>query len=191
MKLTLFPSFFEKPKKIGFEHQEGDETIELMLRQHFATQLSWIFIVIVALLLPIFLPLVIEQPTFNFLRFVPTQIVIGIILLWNMLLLAFILEKFLFWYFNVYIVTNLHLVDINFHNLLNRDVTEVRLKDIESVSWKMRGVVGSIFDFGDVVVETAAKQQSIQFIAVPNPDYVADKINDLRPHETEEQENAS
>lgn len=181
MKLTLFPAFFEKPEKIGFEHQEGDETIELMLRQHFATQLSWIFIAIIALLLQVFLPSVIEQPTFNFLKFVPTQIIIGIILLWNMLILAFVLEKFLFWYFNVYIVTNLHLVDVNFHNLLNRDVTEVRLKDIESASWKMRGVVGSIFDFGDVVVETAAKQQSIQFIAVPNPDYVADKINDLRP----------
>lgn len=187
MKLALFPSFFEKPKKIGFEHQEEDEIIELMLRQHFATQISWILIAIAAILLPVFLPLVITNYAANFLRLVPTQIVIGIILLWNMLILAFILEKFLFWYFNVYIVTNLHLVDINFHNLLNRDVTEVRLKDIESASWKMKGILGSVFDFGDVVVETAAKQQSIQFIAVPNPDYVADKINDLRPHDMGEQ----
>ena len=77
-------------------------------------------------------------------------------------------------------MTNKHLVDINFHNLLQRDITEVRLDDVQSAKSKINGIFGSLFHYGDVIIETAAERQQIQFLAVPKPDFVKDRIQDLQ-----------
>ncbi|KKQ79056.1 MAG: hypothetical protein UT01_C0052G0003 [Candidatus Daviesbacteria bacterium GW2011_GWA1_38_7] len=89
------------------------------------------------------------------------------------------IESYLHWYFNIYIVTNMHLVDINFHTLLSREIIEVRLEDVQSQSSKIQGFFKSIFHFGDVVIETAGERQRITFLNVPKPDAVADRIQDL------------
>lgn len=180
MSLSLFPALFDHPSNIHFAQQEVDEKIELMLRQHFVTQIPWIIISILALFLP---KLVIVYSSYLGLgQFsnIPLQIALSLVILWYLLILAYITEKFLHWYFNIYIVTNQHLVDINFHNLLNRDVVEIRLEEVQSGKSHIRGIFGSLFNYGDVIIETAAERQNIQFLAVPKPDFVADRIQDLR-----------
>lgn len=180
MILSLFPAFFDHPAHISFAQQEADEKIELLLRQHFVTQIPWIIISILGFLLPKFITS--YYPILGLTTFVsiPFEVALSLVVVWYLLILAYITEKFLSWYFNIYIVTNLHLVDINFHNLLNRDVVEVRLEEVQSGKSHIKGVFGSLFNFGDVIIETAAERQNIQFLSVPQPDFVADRIQDLR-----------
>lgn len=96
-----------------------------------------------------------------------------------MLILAYVIERALHWYFNVYIITNKHLVDINFYSLLNSQTTEVEIKDVESTAVSIKGVIPPLFNFGDIVVQTAAETQQITFKRVPLPYQVADRISDL------------
>jgi uncharacterized membrane protein YdbT with pleckstrin-like domain len=70
-------------------------------------------------------------------------------------------------------------VDVDFDSLLYRKITEISLTDIESVKSKISGVFGSLFNFGDVNIETAAAHQSVDFIKVPRPDFVSDTTQDL------------
>jgi uncharacterized membrane protein YdbT with pleckstrin-like domain len=42
-------------------------------------------------------------------------------------------------------------------SLLSKTSTEARLEDIQSVKTKMGGIIGSLFNYGDVLIETAAE----------------------------------
>lgn len=179
MHFGFFPSFFDKPANISFEHQEVDESIELFLRQHWIVNIAWIFIAAAGVFLPPVLLKLDQMFNTNFFLQIPLQISTGGFIVWYMLLAAFVIENFLSWYFNIYIVTNMHLVDINFHSLISRDITEVETKDVQSQSAHRKGVLGALFDFGDVFIETAAERQRIEFRNVPKPDLVADRIQDL------------
>lgn len=178
--ISLFPSFYDCPSKIRLVHQEEEEKIELFLRQHWVTNLPWILTAIVGILIPLFLPLIkgLLLPIISF--SLPADLYLSFAILWYMFILAYMIESSLHWYFNIYIVTNHHLVDINFWNLLYRDITEVRLDDVESARTHIRGILGPLFNYGDVVIETAAERQNIQFLQVPKPDIVAERIQDLQ-----------
>lgn len=180
MRFAIFPSLFDHPQKIRFVEQEHDETIELFLRRHWVTNVRWIFFSLLAFVLPVILLQIDQLTGVNFVALVPLNILIEGLILWYMLILAYAIESFLHWYFNVYIITNIHLIDINFETLLNRSIVEAGLENVESASSKISGIVRSLFNYGDVVVQTAAESQQITFDAVPNPDFVTDRINDLR-----------
>lgn len=176
----FFPAFFDHPQNISFSEQEVNERIELFLRQHWFTNVGWIIIAILAFITPVLVVYV--DTIFRLNLFVTTsnEIIVDGLITWYMLILAYALEKFLFWYYNIYIVTNIHVVDVDFLNLLFRQVTEIELKDIESVRSQINGIFGPLFNFGDVIIETAAKDQASVFEKVPKPDTVSDRIEDLR-----------
>lgn len=158
--------------------------IELLLRRHFVTNLPWLFVTI----LLIFLPLLVFFGRVSFaglgIQKVPAELFIAAVILWYLLVLSYLLTNFLHWYFNIYIVTDKHLVDIDFHNLLSRDKTEVRLDDVQSARSSLKGIFGSLFKFGDVIIKTAADRQDISFSSIPNPDATVERIQDLQ--ETQE-----
>lgn len=178
--MKLFPAFFDRPERMKFADQEEDENIELLLRQHFITNIPWIL----SAILLIFLPIIIFRLRIFFIDLgvlkTPPDIAVAVLILWYLFVTAFILTSLLHWYFNIYIVTNKHLVDIEFNNLLSRDKTEVRLDDVQSAKSGLHGIIGSLFKFGDVVIKTAADRQDITFMAVPYPDAVVERIQDLQ-----------
>lgn len=180
MQFKFFPSFFQTPKKIKFEQQEENEVIELFLRQHPIVNVFWIVTSLFLLVLPpIFLQI---EAVFalNLTTHIPTPVFLGGLVLYYLIVLAYAFEQFLSWYFNVYIVTNLHIVDVNFYSLLSKEVVEISLDDIEVVAHNIAGVFGSLFNFGDVEIETAAESKRILFEKVPRPDVVADRVQDLK-----------
>lgn len=184
MSFSLFPALFDHPDKIRFAEQELDEHVELLLRQHWITNVPWIFFSLLALGSP---PLILLfSPDLNTgISFpVPLEIKIAALVIWYMLIAAFIIEKILFWYFNIYIVTNIHIVDIVLHNLMSRHVTEIRLEDVQSARSHVRGITGPLFNYGDVIIKTAADKQDIEFLLIPRPDFVADRISDLQEGRT-------
>lgn len=180
MGFSLFPAIFDHPQKIRFAEQEENEHIEIFVRQHWFTNLGWITFAIFLAVLPVVFPTVGRVLNFTVFFDIPLNITWALFVLWYLLIVAYILENYLFWYFNIYIVTDRHLVDIALQSLLSRNITEVRLADVESARTKMAGIASSLFNFGDVIVETAAERQNIQFLSIPYPDLVADRIQDLQ-----------
>ncbi len=179
MKFLFFPALFHNPANISFAEQEANEQLVLFLRQHPIVNVPWILVSLFALIAPV---LFIQLDVFFGLGFftrVPLDIFVGGLLIYYLLILGYVVEQFLHWYFNIYIVTNIHLLDVDFDSILYRRITEVNLKDVESVKSKLVGVFASLFNYGDVKVETAAAHQEVDFIKVPQPDFVADKIQDL------------
>lgn len=172
-----FSSFASSPVGVRFETQELEEKIILLLRKHWITNLPWL----VSTIILVFAPLSLRY--FPLLAFLPTRFQIMAIVLWYLLVTAFVLEQFLTWFFNVYIITDERIVDIDFYNLLYKEVSDAKIDRIQDVTYKMGGVVRALFNFGDIFIQTAGTEPNFEFRAVPRPDRVVRVLEELRTQE--------
>lgn len=85
----------------------------------------------------------------------------------------------LFWYLNVQIITNIRLVDIDQVGLFSHVISELHLENIEDVTSETNGVLGTLFNYGDVYVQTAANIERFEFTNVPNPAEIEKMLLDL------------
>lgn len=175
------------PEGIRFETQDAHETIFLLLRKHWITNIVWVMISILLLVSPLFIfPAVILSG--NLPQQLSGNLLTVLILSWYLLTFSYILVNFLLWYFTVSIITDERVVDIDFINILNKKFAETRITRIEDVTMRTGGFIKTFFDYGDVYVQTAAKDAVFQFEAVPKPDQVVRVINHLMGKEEEEGE---
>jgi len=160
-------SFLIKPLGIRFAAQEKKEKIVLLLRRHLLTNLPWMVFLMFLLLVPPFL-----LPIFISLGIIPNlpgSFKLITTLFWYLGCFGFFLVNFLLWHFNVNIVTNKRIVDIDFIYLLYKETSATRISQVEDVTYKMGGIIRTIFNFGDVFVHTAGPEQNIEFLGVPKP----------------------
>lgn len=173
----LLSSYCVTPENIEFDVQHGEEKILLLLRQHFITNSGWILLCTVLLFLPILLPL------FSFLSFLPPSFQGLSIITWYFLVIGYALERFIIWYYNVYIITNERVIDMDFFSLLFKRVSEAKLERVEDITSASGGVMQSMFDYGDVLIQTAGEIPEIEFERVPHPDRVTKLISELTEKE--------
>lgn len=156
-----------------FVQKQNDEEVVLMLRAHPITNLKWMSVVVGALLLPEILN------ALGAFAGIPFKIIFVGRLVWYLMMLGFSFEKFLSWYYSVFIVTNERVVDIDFVNLLYRVMSYANLNHIEEPAMYSGGFVRSFLKYGDVHVSTAAENPSLEAKAVPHPDKVVRIISEL------------
>lgn len=169
-----FSAFMFYPDHIDFETREKEEKVVLLLRQHFIVNLKWILVTIAML----FVPSVVGY--FGVLAALPSGYDFVITLSWYLITMAYALQEFLGWYFNVYIVTDHRVVDVDFYNLIDKKVSDAEIEKIQDISYTNFGVVRLFFNFGDVFIQTAAEVSEFDFLAVPDPEKVVKIINDLK-----------
>jgi membrane protein YdbS with pleckstrin-like domain len=162
-----------EPARLRFNDQDPDEKIFLFTRPHLITNLKWFLLVVLMALVPPF--------AFIFLNFsfVPINFRFVGFLIWYLLTFAFAFERFLVWFFNVEIVTNKRILDVNIPNILFRDITQTPLDKIQDITAETAGFIGSLLGFGDVRVQTAGSIPEIKFEAVPRPNKISQMLNDL------------
>ncbi len=167
-------AYLYKPDGVNFETKRKNEEVVLFLRRHLITNVPWIMIAVLMLLAPIVLF------SFPILDFLPPKFQFVSVLAWYLITAAFVLENFLIWFFNVGIVTNKRLVDIDFNSLLYKEVSDTELSQIQDVTYNMTGAIRAIFNYGDVFVQTASEKPNIEFLAIPRPDEVVKTLQKLR-----------
>jgi uncharacterized membrane protein YdbT with pleckstrin-like domain len=172
-----FSSFNLYPTDIDFETREDNEKIILMLRQHPIINIKWIFVSAILLIAPTLLSV------FGFFRSLPLGYSLIITLCFYLIAVAYALEGFLSWYFNVYFVTSMRIIDIDFFNLINKKVSDAEVTKIQDVSYTSSGFLGAMFNFGNVLIQTAADIQEFKFESVGSPDKVAKILDDFMAKE--------
>lgn len=92
------------------------------------------------------------------------------------------LSLFLIWliyYLNVQIITDLRIVDIDQVGLFSHTVSELHIEKIEDVTSQSNGILATIFNYGDVYVQTAGTIDRFEFHRIPNPANIEKLILDL------------
>lgn len=156
--------------KSRFVNEQADEETVLVLRSHPITQIKWVMGIIgVWLAAEIFLGLGAVPDKYG---------LVGRMIVYVVLLGA-ALEKFLLWFYTVFIITNERMVDVDFVNLLHRQVSYVVLNRVEEPIFTMAGLWRHMWHFGDIKVATAAEASTLEAHGVPYPDRVVKIISEL------------
>ena len=64
------------------------------------------------------------------------------------------LYHFLMWYYTIYIVTNQRIRQVTQRGFFGKDVVELGLSKVQSISYNVPGFSGEIFGFGSIVIQT-------------------------------------
>ena len=183
-KAKLFSAFSFMPEDLHFNTQEPGETVILFIRAHFVSNFSWLFTGLLLLITPFFLFPVISDPTI-FPIIIPPNYILFAELLWYMATFSFLFVQFILWYFTISIVTTERIIDIDFDNLLHKDIAETRITRVEDVDSQTGGFIPSLFDYGDVFVQTAGTAENFEFLKAPHPQQIVKIINQLVGKEEE------
>lgn len=168
------------PDRVKFVAKDSQEQIVLFLRRHPITNFGWMFLTVILL----FAPLVLGW--FPILSFLPDRFQFIAVSIWYMIVVAYAFESFLMWFFNVCIATDERIFDVDFFNLIYREINEANIDQIQDITVRMSGVIRTIFNYGDVLIQTAGEVPRIEFQSVPNPDRVAKILRELRVEEDQE-----
>jgi len=168
-----FSAFVVKPDGVSFENQRRGEAVLLVLRKHWITNLGWVTMGIFL----VFMPLIFVE--FPVITLLPTGYKLVVFISWYLLLIAFLFEKFLIWFFDVGVVTDQRVIDIDFYGLIYKEVSEANLEKIQDVTLQQIGAIRTVFDFGNVIIQTAAETNKIDFEDIPHPQRVSRLLEDL------------
>jgi hypothetical protein len=174
-------AFAAKPHSVAFDSQIKGERVLLLLRRHPITQIPWVITAIGLILLPFFIGF-----GFTFLSYFPGTYQMAIIIAWYGFVFSFILESFLMWFFNAYIITDERVIDVDFYSLIYKNISAAKLDNIEDITATTGGSIRSIFDFGTIKVQTAGTATEFEFEDVPHPAKVTKLLNELLLEEERE-----
>ena len=121
-------------------------------------------------------PLAIYIPWYFLLKYELAANFVTWLSLWTAFVLIYALNSYLLWLLNCYLVTNKRLVVIRYKSLLTKQVLEAPLERILNVSYSSSGLMASLFNFGDVLVQTAGLTEPLQLARVSEPGKIKDFI---------------
>jgi len=177
--MGIFNAYLYKPKHVKFESQELDEEMYFMLRRHPITNVGWIITAFFMLFAPVIMINIFAITKFDSFQYFPARYQLVVFILWYLFTLFYTFESFLIWYFNVYIITDKRLIDIDFGGFWRKRVSEANYDSVEDVSYQTNNFWHILFDYGDIFMQTAAEKSEFEFNAIPKPGIVHDKLTDL------------
>ncbi len=176
-KIGFLTAFRQNPEQITYADLSENDQIVLFLRRHFITNLVWIVEGIFLIFLPFLLGA--GSSFLNISLNIPPNIVLFAALFYYFLVFEFFFLNFLNWFYNISLVTHEQVIDIGFRILVSKNVASTKIVLVEDVSLNQIGLLRSIFDYGDVLVQTAGTQDNFEFSAVPQPEKVVHIVGDL------------
>lgn len=160
--------------------QHPGEKVDFTLRRHPLTFVPAVFLFLVLAALPyamkaIFLA---EKP----IEFPHELARLGAVLLVSMYYLGVWLlffGQFIDYYLDIAIITNDRIIDIEQKGLFGRSISELDLTRVQDVHSEIKGIVATLFSFGNVTVQSAAEDKNFIFHQVPNPHRARQRILEL------------
>lgn len=178
---NFFKSFIAKPENISLDIQDRDEKIVLVLRQHLITQTKEFFVLLTAVVL---IPNLLKFS--GFLDFFPMKFLGAFNIFWIVFAFGMVFKSFLIWFFNVYIITDERVIDVDFASMIYRNISSAKIENIEDVTANTTGPLAAIFDYGTILIQTAGEKTEFEFENVPQPAKITKLLNELLIEEEKE-----
>ena len=167
------PYFLPFPKGVTFYGKEKDEEVILVLRSHWIKYLPFVAVSLLILFFPFIFALLdptLSENTVLFLAFFIPCLTLS---------LSIIVYAFIKWFYNVNVITDRRIIDLDFTSVASHSLSEARLEKIEDITHKQLGLVGSLFDVGTVYFQTAGATAEIEFNTITKPRVIQDMLYDL------------
>ncbi len=166
-----------------FESQEDDENVLIITRKHWFYLLTPFiiggFFSIISTILFILLK---KTGSDSFIYLLP-EIILSISILF------FITYPYTSWvlrYYNVVILTDEHIVEVEQIGLFSRKVSVLDLDQVEDVTFGQHGIIQTTLDYGNLEIQTAGELRNFIFNNINDPDGLQRKIMELKELEENE-----
>lgn len=166
-------SFNPFPRNFSFHGREEDETVVLVVRSHWIMYFPHVIAALLVLAIPWILAVSVPDIIIN--GFVFSSLLITVILL----SLSILINAYISWFYNVSIITDERIIDIDLPSIMSHTVSEIQLDKIQDVTDKQNGVLGNVLDIGSVYIQTAGSNQDVEFQNISRPRDVHDTLSDL------------
>jgi hypothetical protein len=173
---TLLKSFIKDPVDTSYQGRDNDEHVIFVVRKSLIAIYGWVLSFILFLIIPIFLMPLISGLKFESKAIFNQDFMYCFTAFWYLFSFGFAFQSFLNWYFEVLLVTNKKVVDID---RAATNISETTLKNIQDVTSKIHGNLEQIFNIGSIHIQTAAEREEFEFETVDDPSFVRDAISDL------------
>lgn len=104
-------------------------------------------------------------------------VVLGSMYFLSIWLFAFL--EFTDYYLDTWIITNERIINIEQEGLFNRTASELDLAAVQDTTAEIRGILQTIFTYGQVFVQTAGEKGRFHFKNIDNPEQVKELITRL------------
>ncbi len=94
-------------------------------------------------------------------------------------LCLFFYSYFIDFYLDILIVTNDRLVDIDQKGLFARSIAEIELYQIQDITSEVEGFFPSVFNYGNLIIQTASAVPRVIMYNVPGPHLLRQELLDL------------
>lgn len=166
--------------KIYIPHQLPGEKIVIILRRHWLIFFRNVAIIVILFAVPL--------PLLWFAQNYFPGVLIGQLLrpffvilfsIYYLLIWLLFYTRFIDLYLDVWIVTNKRIINIEQHGLFSRVEAEHRLERVQDISSEVHGFMETIFNFGNIHIQTAGEKQRFVFKQVPQPYYIKKLLSDI------------
>jgi hypothetical protein len=86
---------------------------------------------------------------------------LGLLVVWTM------------YYLNAQVITNERIIDVNQKSLLHHETSEFHFDRFQDVTTEIKGLFANLFDYGNVLVQTAGEEDNFIFNHVAEPHRIA------------------
>ncbi|MSU76220.1 hypothetical protein EXS54_01985 [Patescibacteria group bacterium] len=151
------------PFDITIQNQADDEEIIKVWRHHPFTLIKPVLKVAAFLLVPLALFVITGPSMFT------SPVLFVLFLLIIAMSGTFAAFQWVSWYGDVYVLTNYRIVDVEQDGFFHRNFSETMLNNIQDISHEVSGVPQTVFNYGNVLVQTAGSIANISLDDIGNP----------------------
>lgn len=164
------------------------EQLVFLLRRHPITVLPLLITTTILLASPFGVAWYIQNFRSDFVQdqtiFVPFLLLGSIFFLFSWL---FLFQYFMDYYLDTWIVTTKRIINIEQSGLFHRTMSELRLYRVQDVTASIHGFWATIFNYGEVEIQTAGEKIHFVFEQVKNPNHISKVILEQSEIERREQ----
>ncbi len=160
----------QKPQ-LSFDGQRENENLLFIFRRHMIAMRKGFYLLVVPLAVLAIPPLIWSDNLYLF--FLPLiGFAIGLLLF---------MYHFILWYYSIYIVTDQRIRQVTQGGFFKKDVIDLKLSKIQSISYNIPGFSGDIFHFGTLVIHTFVGDLVIHHVEHPVKIYnkLQSAVNDV------------
>ncbi len=147
--------------KVDFEGQREGEEVELVFRQHIMTAWKGLMFLVVMTVLGM-IPMLIwrerQELFFVWLGF----FLVGVL---------GALRWYILWHYSYYLVTNERIRQVRQKGFFRKTVVDLGLDKIQSLSYEVPGILGGMFGYGTLLLQTQVGNMRISMVSQPEKTY--------------------
>lgn len=169
----------DKPQ-LSFDGQREDENLLFIFRRHMISMRKGFYLLLIPLVITAIPPLIWSTNLELFLLPI-AGFALGLLLFTYHLIL---------WYFTIYIVTDQRIRQVTQRGFFGKDVIDLRLSKVQSISYNIPGFSGDIFHFGTIIIHTFVGDLVIHNVEHPVKIYnkLQNAVNDVADSKEDHEE---